>query len=572
MPEDKLHPRNRTARLAEIRAVGNPVTTELESGVGNCFPGLEMDLRNLDRRFFPYLVVDFFPSHGRALGGVVVRDALSDGESDTDLSTETRAGLRRIVASLGAPWTGPDETRWTLRRIQGQFAGYAGERNWDVAEFGGGDEGSAPPDAWTAIRLLVPGSTVVITLERRGDDPVTLAATRASYMADDGTFAEMFAPGELTQSLCSPWTHDFRDCGCFYWASNHPDVVRPALPPGVADEDPDWADLALWQRSRRDAVPDEPPPDPGNHRGEMVYFEINERWQDLDVVLDGREQRAAYAPSSVEGVPLVPATLEATLRYAAGVELGVMVAYLAAAYSLAVGDLTKPAADAVTADARAARHELLRVAASEMRHLRVVNDLLFDHHVSAGAPGPFRPALGIAEVLPGPGGRPGEPVAFRPLTREVLAEFVAYEAPSLSVDALYSDLLATYRVAGEQSHAALTQTIMAEGDDHYETFLNLQEWLGRHEDRSYLLPSVVPEVGDPRLSVLQQRYEDVLDKLHSGYRTRDVDGASPVADARKAMLGPAGVQGACEALAEENILPVFAVPRDDPRFVPVPRP
>ena len=28
---------------------GNPVTTRLEGGVGNCFPGLEFDHRNLDR-------------------------------------------------------------------------------------------------------------------------------------------------------------------------------------------------------------------------------------------------------------------------------------------------------------------------------------------------------------------------------------------------------------------------------------------------------------------------------------------------------------------------------------------
>ena len=33
-------------------------------------------------------------------------------------------------------------------------------------------------------------------------------------------------PGELTQSLCSPWQHDYRDCVCFYWASSRPDFVN----------------------------------------------------------------------------------------------------------------------------------------------------------------------------------------------------------------------------------------------------------------------------------------------------------------------------------------------------------
>ena len=45
---------------------------------------------------------------------------------------------------------------------------------------------------------------------------ITLTAPRARYLDDNGALARMFVPGELTQSLCSPWTHDFRDCACFY--------------------------------------------------------------------------------------------------------------------------------------------------------------------------------------------------------------------------------------------------------------------------------------------------------------------------------------------------------------------
>src|SRR5713101_4971642 len=61
----KLIPRNVAALrrgqdpTRAVRLVpGNPVSTRLESGVGNCFPGLECDLRNLERRFFPFLEVD----------------------------------------------------------------------------------------------------------------------------------------------------------------------------------------------------------------------------------------------------------------------------------------------------------------------------------------------------------------------------------------------------------------------------------------------------------------------------------------------------------------------------------
>jgi hypothetical protein len=60
------------------------------------------------------------------------------------------------------------------------------------------------------------GTAGALSLEgwrRRFTDPVS------------GAVPAVYRPGELTQSLCLPWQHDFRDCGCYYWASNHPDIV-----------------------------------------------------------------------------------------------------------------------------------------------------------------------------------------------------------------------------------------------------------------------------------------------------------------------------------------------------------
>ena len=51
-------PRNLTARAAH-RIIGNPDTSRPEDAVGNCYPGLDIDVRNLDRRFFPGLVFEF---------------------------------------------------------------------------------------------------------------------------------------------------------------------------------------------------------------------------------------------------------------------------------------------------------------------------------------------------------------------------------------------------------------------------------------------------------------------------------------------------------------------------------
>jgi hypothetical protein len=544
MEIDKLLPRNRTARLAAARAAGNPIVTELASGVGNCFPGLEFDARNLDRRFFPYLVVDFVDDI--VVNQVELARAEADGVTG-DLLTALREAAKPA-------------TQWRVARLSGTFAGF-GARDLVVAQLGPTTEG--PPDGWTAVRLLVPGTEVTITLQVDSGKQLELAAARASYLRDDGAFAEMFAAGELTQSLCSPWTHDFRDCGCFYWASNHPDIVQPAVPAPSAVDDPAFAVRVSWLRSDRVTSP--PAPDP-QHQGELRHHEINARWQELDVVVDGREQRMPYAPDVVPGVALDPAALVPTLRYAAGVEQAVMLEYLAAAFSL-----NRDAGDdnsTVRQDVAVAQFEIMRVAQSEMRHLKAVNGLLLHEHQVSGAVGAFQPVLGVATVIPGAGGMRVPSMSFRPLTAQVLEDFVQIEAPSKSVDALYGRILATYQRAGRDTQAATVAQIMAEGADHFASFRVIKELLGRHQESEYLLPVSIPVAGDGRLTTLQQRYETMLDHFFNGYSVGVPPGRTEIAAARSIMLGSRGVEGACEALAAQNVLPVFAIPTDN-RFAPV---
>src|SRR5215469_59738 len=77
---NKIFPRNLTARSNKAleRVVGNPANTRLESGVANCFPGLEFDVRTLDNRFFPGLLFRFvttplYPDEGTTLNQQGVR-------------------------------------------------------------------------------------------------------------------------------------------------------------------------------------------------------------------------------------------------------------------------------------------------------------------------------------------------------------------------------------------------------------------------------------------------------------------------------------------------------------------
>ena len=95
---------------------------------------------------------------------------------------------------------------------------------------------------WRFVRGLEAGR-LDIGIERRdapapGPAPVVaLSGYRRQYVNEAGLFDEAFRPGEFTQSMCNPWTHDFRDCACHYWASNHPDVVigGPLTPDDPSD-------------------------------------------------------------------------------------------------------------------------------------------------------------------------------------------------------------------------------------------------------------------------------------------------------------------------------------------------
>src|SRR5262249_15064849 len=63
-------------------------------------------------------------------------------------------------------------------------------------------------------------------VDRREGDFLLLFGALASYLTEDVVIdPALIPPGNLTRSMCSPWQYDFTDCGCFFWASNKPDMV-----------------------------------------------------------------------------------------------------------------------------------------------------------------------------------------------------------------------------------------------------------------------------------------------------------------------------------------------------------
>jgi ferritin-like protein len=559
----KLVPRNVAAlrkgqdqSRAARPVVGNPVSTRLESGVGNCFPGLEFDLRNLERRFFPFLEVDILDNRINIVSADIeaIKAEIAGGgipSSDLEIYQEIDADAKR-------------GRQWAVEELRGTF-GALGNQNLQIAELRPPTQGTnkQPPDAWTAIRMLPEGSDVTLGVRKFGGRRLLqLQGKRARYLDDNGALAAIFLPGELTQSLCSPWTHDFRDCGCFYWAANHPDIATPPLPvpPPTA---PGWNSPVPWEREDRSLNVLPAPATSQDPTGiELDHYDINLKWQTLNFVLDGREQVAPYVPGQFSAPPLASqAELIQNLRYAAGVELAVAQEYLAAAFSLR-DPATLPGK--LGEDVIAANAELMRIAIGEMRHLRLVNDVL----ALFAMLGPFKPALQIATQLPlAKGGFRN--IQIGPADQAAILRFIDIERPSLSVDGLYSRILATLDTnLGNDAQRRAIRLIMAEGEDHFETFQFIQQWLSGHDEKAYLRSAAgkIPGKNNKLHTALQQQYRTLLDNLYVGYSKGIPDGAPEINKARNTMVLPGGIDDAADAVAGAGFIVAFDLIEDDPRF------
>jgi hypothetical protein len=206
----------------------------------------------------------------------------------------------------------------------------------------------------------------------------------------------------------------------------------------------------------------------------------------------------------------------------------------------------------------------MRIAIGEMRHLRAVNDVL-----RALAPaGAFEPALQVASVVPGPDPARPRPVIARRCTQQAIQDFIDIERPSTSVDGVYSAILATLERDGPHELEQTIRTVMAEGEDHFATFLAIQEWLNRHAEGDYLRSTTdnPPPPNDPDHRELQTRYFELLQGLYRGYKRGGAMGAPDVNSARMEMVGP--IDAVAHAIAERGFVVVFD-PITDKRFGPI---
>jgi hypothetical protein len=174
-----------------------------------------------------------------------------------------------------------------------------------------------------------------------------------------------------------------------------------------------------------------------------------------------------------------------------------------------------------------------------MLHLRWANQLLWEL-AEAGLVkrSDFGPQLGVAEVVPVSAAGGPRPRALRPLTREVLADFIAVEQPSGFIEGQYARVTATLRQPEyPDSLYQLASRIVNEGMDHFNRFRDLAAVLREYPatDSPYQR-AVAP--GDPKQPDVRKAlnlYRKILDELTKAYARGLVEDRAHIIAAREAM-------------------------------------
>lgn len=544
----KIFPRNLTAR-AGVPVAGNPVVTRLESGVGNCYPGLEYDHRNLDRRFFPGLIFDFV-SQDDAVSPNFVRRGLHLTEIDRD-DPELRNDTD-LAKLIGANAAALSEGAWFVDEIEQdgktiltyEPGGDGGEKNYFDGLI-----------VYNFVRGLNPDK-VKIKLENRAVESkekptLELSGWRRKFLNEDGVISPVFQAGELTQSLCSPWQHDFRDCACNYWASNHPDIVLTenevgeSLLPTGGSADPFLAQTFVdWLRADRNrGASAEVFPTRGENRPfQMDHYEINRRWEQLAIVLEGKEISSIYYPGEIQRAePLAsPQEVADRLKYLASLEHVLILEYLYAYFSIANENLDTQQFPGIDEAVIFARHQLLMIAVSEMRHLRWANQILWELEHAGLISSETGPALEVAKEIPAAKGKMRER-ELRILTMDTLQDFIDVESPSGTLDGQYASVAATLRQPlYPASVYQLAERIITDGVEHFSRFRELKLVLKNYRLNNGGLPYLLDLTpADPIKNELAanalKAYAEIIANLAEAYEQGDMENARYITEARLKM-------------------------------------
>ncbi|MFA6153120.1 hypothetical protein [Mesorhizobium sp.] len=206
--------KNVTAEM-QFRGRGNPPASHPKDAVGNFFPGLEFNFQNVWKRFFVGLevlehnaqVISVDEAAVTASGG----DIVSQGPDATPLSA-VAGGLFLAI-----------DGKQTFTQVQGPLQDPDGGSPFILFE-------------WSNMLADIhaqkggTGQTVECFFQPAGDGrrvgPFRLKVNRLLEPDSLLIKRDTSLPGEITESLCSPWQTDYIGCACYYWAANRPDYVN----------------------------------------------------------------------------------------------------------------------------------------------------------------------------------------------------------------------------------------------------------------------------------------------------------------------------------------------------------
>ena len=234
----KIVPENLTAQL-QYRAAGNPPSTLPSAAISNAFPGLEMDFRNVWR-----LILEGIELHESSNFVVSVDEKMPEAvkELRNNYQLLTVQGVP-VTATVTGPLV-PDGPDVPLPK--------AGEDSQLALEWS---------NALAGVLHSCGGHDVECEFQSL-DPPLknvkVVLRLRAFFKAGQAVIArELAEPGALTQSLCSPWQNDYRECACFYWAASRPDYVNVETGEDGASMGNNWMQKDRTEKSAKVYIVDD---------------------------------------------------------------------------------------------------------------------------------------------------------------------------------------------------------------------------------------------------------------------------------------------------------------------------
>jgi hypothetical protein len=229
---EPLTPQNKTAQL-HYRAAGNPACTLPSAAISNCFPGLDYDFKEFWRRAFVGIVLLEWDNYvvgyeDEQFKHLVGHRLLRIGDADT------------VVTVSGPQIPNGDPVSLTTSSQPGNPTGVV------CMEWSNSLACIMRNPGQTVQCLFTPNEAPIPTAVPKDTSGLLKVNLTVRRLFDGDSVVpnpDLLRPGELTQSLCSPWQHDYRECSCYYWPASRPDYVNVVPTPDGISRGDNWISI-----------------------------------------------------------------------------------------------------------------------------------------------------------------------------------------------------------------------------------------------------------------------------------------------------------------------------------------